>query len=208
MSPFPHPDDRSDLVTQWIAAARGGAADALGRLLESCRQYLLLIANQEIPPDLKGKVGGSDVVQETFLEAQRDFHRFHGNSEEELLAWLRQLLLHNVANISRHYHQTEKRQVRREVSLDVAASELAEGLVAPTESPTEEAIAREERRQLQAAIDQLPAHYREIVLLRHRGHLSFDEIAQRTGRTAASARKVWARAVEQLQHLLEPPHEA
>lgn len=60
-------------LANWIAAARDGSDDALGESLEACRAYLLLVARQEIDPALMAKAGASDLVQETFLEAQRDF---------------------------------------------------------------------------------------------------------------------------------------
>ena len=90
-------------VSARLEAARSGSGDALGRVLESYRAYLLLVAARELDPKLRAKGGASDLVQETFLEAQRDFGGFHGNSDGELRAWLRQLLLHNVANFARRY---------------------------------------------------------------------------------------------------------
>jgi Sigma-70 region 2 len=36
-------------------------------------------------------VDASDLIQETMLEAYRDFHRFRGVTEAEWLAWLRQI---------------------------------------------------------------------------------------------------------------------
>ena len=76
-----------------LAAARAGSREALGRVLEGCRRYLLGVAEGELDPDLRSKGGASDIVQETFLEAQRDFARFQGSSPEELRAWLRQVLV-------------------------------------------------------------------------------------------------------------------
>src|SRR5205823_4133645 len=78
----------------WLSAARDGSRDALGRALEACRRYLLCVAHQQLNRDLQAKGGASDLVQETFLEAQSSFDRFHGSSEVELRAWLRQLLHH------------------------------------------------------------------------------------------------------------------
>src|SRR5205085_10055364 len=98
-------------VAQWLPAARAGSRDALGKALEACRGYLLLIANRQLDAALQPKGGPSDLVQETFLEAQRDFAQFQGDSGAELLAWLRQLLLHNLANFKRRYRATDKRQV-------------------------------------------------------------------------------------------------
>src|SRR5271163_4886949 len=86
-----------------LADARAGSRDALGGILEGCRRYLLAIAERQLDPDLRSKGGASDLVQETFLEAQRDFARFQGSSAEELRAWLRQVLLHNVGAFTRRY---------------------------------------------------------------------------------------------------------
>src|SRR5262249_54728266 len=98
----------------WLARARAGDRDALGRVLEVCRRYLLLIADRQLDADLRAKGGASDLVQETFLEAQRDFAQFAGNSEEELRAWLRRMLLNNLGNFTRRYRATGKRAVGRE----------------------------------------------------------------------------------------------
>src|SRR5271166_2506287 len=100
-----------DPTASQLAAARSGSRQALGALLEACRGYLLLVARQELDPPLLAKGGASDLVQQTFLEAHRDFARFHGKSEEELLAWLRQLLLHNLADFTRRYREVAKRAV-------------------------------------------------------------------------------------------------
>jgi DNA-directed RNA polymerase specialized sigma24 family protein len=59
------------------------------------------VANKELNPKLQAKGGASDLAQQTFLEVQRDFARFHGDSEDELLAWMRRLLLHNLADFKR-----------------------------------------------------------------------------------------------------------
>jgi DNA-directed RNA polymerase specialized sigma24 family protein len=87
-------------AARWLLEARAGSREAPGRVLEACRRYLLLIADRELDPALKAKGGASDLVQQTFLEAHRDFGRFHGDSEEQLLAWLRQPLRYNLADFS------------------------------------------------------------------------------------------------------------
>jgi len=119
-----------------LAAARSGSRESLGKLLETCRNYLSLVAQREIDSDLRAKGGASDLVQETFLEAQRDFARFQGCSEDELLAWLRQILLHNVANFTRRYRDTRKREVSREVPILADDSASAPGLGLPDRTLT------------------------------------------------------------------------
>ena len=194
----------SDQIDLWITAARNGSSNALGQLLESCRQYLLLVANQELNPNIQAKVGASDVVQETFLMAHRQFDCFHGATEAELLAWLRRILINNLANVSRHYKQTAKRGARSEVTLPEAMllGKANAGDV-PVDSPSKQAIAREEDGTLQRALQELPEHYRQVIVWRNWENRSFAEIGQELGRTQQAASKLWARAIEQLHIIVE-----
>jgi RNA polymerase sigma-70 factor, ECF subfamily len=189
---------------QRLVAARAGSREALGEALEACRAYLLKIAEQELDPALRPKGGASDVVQQTFLEAQRDFARFAGNSEEELLAWLRQLLRNNLANFARDYRQAAKRRVDREVALDAGnSSGFPAGQVpADTTSPSGRAVAREQCEAVRRAVGRLPEDYRRVLTLRYQDGLSFEDIAAALGRSPNAARKLWARAVELLQREL------
>ncbi len=50
-------------------------------------------------------------------------------------------------------------------------------------------------------INKLPAHYRDVLLLRHIEELSFDEVAQRLGKSAGAVRMIWLRALEQLREV-------
>src|SRR5262245_28352327 len=110
-------DEPAQDAGRWLAEARAGDREALGRALEVCRRYLLLIAERQLDADLRAKGGASDLVQETFLEAQRDFGRFEGTSEAELRGWLRRMLLNNLGHFTRRY-RTHKRAAGREVGLD------------------------------------------------------------------------------------------
>jgi RNA polymerase sigma-70 factor (ECF subfamily) len=187
----------SDSVVR-LAAARAGEATALSDLLETCRAYLLTVARQELPPRLQGKGGASDLVQETFLEAQRDFAQFKGDSEDELRAWLRRLLLNNIANFTRQF-RTVKRSVDREVSLD-AEPLLKEDLAARI-GP--DPLSGEQAEALERAILLLPEDHRQVILLRHRDECSFDEIAQRMERSVNAVRKLWGRALENLRDRMD-----
>jgi RNA polymerase sigma-70 factor (ECF subfamily) len=191
-----------------LAAARQGSADALGKLLEVCRPYLLKVAREYLATDLQAKLGASDVVQDAFLEAQRDFGRFSGLTEADMRAWLRSILLHNLKNLTRHYRHYGKRRVDRETGL---AEALLDELTAPgsttDQTPSAEARARERDACLDRALAQLPEDQREIIRLRNYERLSFAEAGARMGRSADAARKLWGRAIGHLQRLLEPPNE-
>src|SRR5262249_15703531 len=117
------PPERPDAMDTWFTAARAGSPEALGRLLDACPLSLMQIANGEMESRLQAKAGASEVVQETYLEAQRIFNRFQGRSPTELRAWLRAILLNKLATAARQYQATAKRQVGREVPIDPGASQ-------------------------------------------------------------------------------------
>lgn len=198
---IPQPDRP---IADWIRSARAGSDEALGRLLEECRAYLLLVANRALPPELRGKAGASDLVQETFLQAQLDFPRFHDHTERELLAWLRRILLNNIANFKRHYCGTGKRQLGREVPLgEGPLGEPSPEVPVAGPSPSSLLVAEEQDAALAGALGRLPDEYRRVITWRNYDRLSFGEIGDRLGRSAAAARKLWVRAVERLQELLD-----
>jgi RNA polymerase sigma-70 factor (ECF subfamily) len=203
--PSPQPPGDVRALAQWLAAARHGSKEALGHLLDAYRQRLLQLADHELDPDLRAKGGASDLVQQSFLEAQQAFDRFHGMTGDEFLAWLSRILLNNVANFTRQY-RGQTREVAREVPL-VGPLGLAAGreLAADVPSPSGEAMAREQAEAVERAFRHLPDDYREVIEFRQRDKLPFEEIGRRLNRSAEAARKLWARAVERLQKEIGGP---
>jgi RNA polymerase sigma-70 factor (ECF subfamily) len=197
----------NDESVRLLAEARGGSGAALGRLFEGCRNYLLLVARRELDPDLQAKGGASDLVQETFLEAQRDFAQFQGESEADLLAWLRRLLLNNLANFTRSFRGTSKRSVEREAPLLSPGSSPGPGLTLADKgaSPSECALAREQADEVGRLLARLPDDYRQVLTLRFQEGLAFEEIGRRMGRSPNAVRKLWARAVERFQQEMQTP---
>ena len=65
----------------------------------------------------KAKGNASDLVQETFLQAQRGVQSFRGRTASEWRHWLRKILIRNMAQERRRFAATAKRQVQREVAI-------------------------------------------------------------------------------------------
>lgn len=193
-----------------LALARAGDLEALGRLLGLYDHYLALIARLQVGRRLQGKVDPADLVQETFLEAHRDFAQFRGHSEGEFVAWLRQVLTSNLANSVRRFYGTQRRNLKleRELSRDFDESwkALDRGLVASQSSPSHQAARREHAVLLANALQKLPDDYREAIVLRHLEGLSFPEVAERMARSEDSVKKLWARALARLRRALEAVH--
>jgi RNA polymerase sigma-70 factor (ECF subfamily) len=191
---------------QLLHLAGGGSSAALGRLLQLYGNYLALLARLQIGKRLQGKLDPSDLVQETFLEAHRDFAQFRGSSEAEFVAWLRQILARNLANLVRHFYGTQRRDVRLErelaVDLDRSSQVLDRGLAAAQSTPSQQAARREQAVLLADALGRLPQDYREVIILRHLEGLTFAEVARRLDRTVDSVEKLWARGLARLRRSL------
>lgn len=189
-----------------LRRARDGDDDARGRLLEIYRNYLRVLARTLIGQTIQVRIDASDLVQETFLKAHRKFAQFMGGSEAELIGWLRQILVHSLANQAKHY-RARARDVRREESLEAALdrSSLAiqAALAAPSSaSPSARAVHREEAVLLADALERLPADYRDVFIFRNLEHIPVEQVAIRMGRSVNAVRKLWTRAMLELQREL------
>lgn len=190
-----------------LERARRDLPQARGEILESYRCYLELLARVEIGRRLQTKVDTGDVVQETFLEAHRNFSTFRGVTEAEFVAWLRGILARRVSNLLRRYLGAERRDVRREQALEAGLEQTSHvidrGLIARQNSPSQSVVRREQGVRLADAIAKLPPDYREVVVLRHLEELPFAEVAARMERTVDSVQKLWVRALVRLRSLMQ-----
>jgi RNA polymerase sigma-70 factor (ECF subfamily) len=189
-----------------LEQARAGDRAARGRLLELYRNYLRLMARSLINQPLRLRLDASDLVQETFLKAHREFADFLGSTEPELVAWLRQIMVRSLADQIKR-HRAKRRDYRREepveVLLDRSSLAIQEQLAAPVSSPSVHTSRREQAVLLADALEKLPADYREVFLLRNLERIPFETIAQRMGRTSGAVRMLWTRAIRRLTELLK-----
>jgi RNA polymerase sigma-70 factor, ECF subfamily len=192
-----------------LEAAKAGSNAALGRVLESCRTYLLVIAGREVRADLRPKVAPSDLVQETCIEAQRHFQRFSGTTKEELTAWLRGILHHRLQKAHRKFCAAAKRDLTRELPLDGFSSIVGPmvKIEADATSPGSKMMAEEDAQILAAALTRLTADYQQVICLRNWELRSFAEIGRIMCRSTRAVRSLWSRAVQRLARELETCNE-
>ena len=197
---------QSAICLELLGLARRGDRQALDDLLGAFREHLVKVARAQLRRQIQGKADGSDLAQETLLEAHQHFAGFRGSSEAEFIAWLRTILAGLVANHVRRYLGTQRRNARLERSLGDekpdASSELPLRLMANVNTPSEQAMDREAQRRLAAAMLQLPEHYRQVIALRHIEGRPFAEVAHRMGRTVQGTEKLLVRALARLRRVM------
>jgi RNA polymerase sigma-70 factor (ECF subfamily) len=203
-------DAKSVPFSSLIEGARRGDAECRDRLFLQCRSYLGFVARSQIETWLRRKVDASDLVQETMLEACRDFDRFDGRTEQEWLAWLRKILSHNAADFVRHYRGTAKRAAKREIPFRDPADSQSPGAPEPAAdqpTPSQEFLLLDTELRVSQALAQLPADYQEVIVLRNLERLSFNEVADRMDRTRPAVQMLWMRAIQKLQKAIEETDE-
>ncbi|HEY2157932.1 MAG TPA: sigma-70 family RNA polymerase sigma factor [Isosphaeraceae bacterium] len=192
-----------------LVLAKAGDGEALGRLIERHRGYLILLARMQIGRLLRGKLDAEDLLQETSLEAHRGVARFRGTTEVAFRAWLRQILAAVLSNQVRRYRGTKGRDARLErrlvEDLDRSSRALDRGLIAEQSSPSQQVARRERALLLAEALAILPEDYRDVIVLRHLEGLGFAEVALRMGRTEDSVKNLWVRALARLRRTLDDP---
>jgi RNA polymerase sigma-70 factor (ECF subfamily) len=196
-------------ASELIRRCRAGEVPAREQLFARYQHYLYVLAQAQLGRRLRAKCAPSDLVQQTLLEAHRDFGGFQGEHEGELLAWLRRILAHNLFNEARRYG-AQQRDAGREISLDqvragVEQSSLAlEGCIAAgTPGPSQVAVQHETAVRLADALARLPADYQTVLLLRVFEELPAEEVAQRMDRSAGAVRMLQMRALTALRQEMD-----
>jgi len=177
------------------------------RDLERYRKHLKTLAEMLLNPRLQVKEAASDVVQQTMLDAHRDFADFRGNTEVELRAWLKMILTRNLLTVARRYG-TQKRAAGREVSLQDRLEKSSvlfhHQLVADQTSVSMKLIKQERAEQVAGALLKLLDDERSAVVLKHFHDWSVAEIAQHLGRTQEAVAGLLRRGLKKLrEHLCE-----
>ncbi len=137
---------------------------------------------------LRNPVDAQDVTQDALLRAYRFFPGFHSGNAR---AWLLQI----VRNCC--YTFLKKQNVFEDVT-------AMEDTVLPVEDQTPEslAVANADRSRISTALQELPAGFREILVLRELEGCSYKEIASIMGRPIGTVMSALARARQQLRAAL------
>lgn len=159
-------DERSEIGEQLDAYAQQAAAgsrEALDTLLQLVDDNRL--ANATVRRFILNEELVEEATQDTLIAVAESIHKFR--SEARFTTWL--------YSIARNVAIGHLRKMNPEAALDVADEEAAAGAGRRLSSVVAE------RTVIQYAIEQLPPHYRDTVMLRDVERRSYEEIAEALG---------------------------
>jgi RNA polymerase sigma-70 factor (ECF subfamily) len=172
---------------------------------EQFRGWLLLLAQNQWDNALRDWGDPSDLVHLTMLEAHQMQKDFQGNTPQMFAAWLKQIFLNNLVDVSRRVHRKKRDpNLKRslEAALDESSSRLGFSLALNDPSPSSVVARREQLNLLADAIAKLPPAQARAVTLHHLKGLSLKATAQQMGRTEPSVAGLLRRGLEQLRGLM------
>jgi RNA polymerase sigma-70 factor (ECF subfamily) len=206
----------SPAQVQLLERLRAGDQSAFGELVDSWSPMLLRVALLYVST----RASAEDVVQDTWLAVIKQLDRFEGRSS--LRTWVFRIL----------ENQARTRGIRDARALPWSSAFGSDGMedsgptVAPTRfrgpadrwpggwtpegrpapwqpPPEDAAVASEIRRELGAALAELPARQRTVVELRDVHGLTSDEVCERLGVSPANQRILLHRGRARLRARLE-----
>jgi RNA polymerase sigma-70 factor (ECF subfamily) len=175
---MPSDPESEDLV----ARARQGDQRAVQELLVRHRPRLRQMVAIHLDRRLTARVDPSDVVQDALLEAVARLPEYLGQPPMPFYPWLRRLAWEHLLKVHQQHLRAQKRNVALEkkpgLSLpEDSAYQLVDRLVASGTSPSGRLVREELRNRVRAALEDLPAPDREVLVLRYLEGLSTAETA-------------------------------
>jgi RNA polymerase sigma-70 factor, ECF subfamily len=135
------------------------------------------------------RAAAEDLVQETMMKALRGFSSYQQGSN--FRAWMHRIL--------RNTYLTSQSGLRATISLD---SDDAPPEPSTEETPESALLARCEQGAIQSALESLPVHFREIILLCDMEEMTYQEISQALGVPVGTVMSRLSRARRAMRELL------
>lgn len=138
-----------------------------------------------------------DLVQETYLKALRSFASFQPGTN--FRAWIYQILRNNFLS--------SRSTLERRMTVAMDSEEDGPELLVDSETPETILMNRSDSKLVQRAIEDLPVHYRETLLLCEVEEMSYQEIAEILAIPIGTVMSRLARARKAVREsLLSPPN--
>jgi RNA polymerase sigma-70 factor, ECF subfamily len=172
--------DTEELLNRAAAGDAAATTALLGRHRSRLKHMIAVRTDKRFA----SRFDDSDVVQDTLAAAAAQLPEYLASSVMPFYPWLRRIAQRKLVEVCR-YHQRGRRSVGREDTLDAigtklpdhSAMDLARRLIAPGKSPSQLIANGEVRQRVQAALETLGDHDREVLVLYHLEQLTTAETA-------------------------------
>lgn len=172
-----------------------GSEDAVKELLELYGHHIFRVVRRRLDQRLRAKYDSQDFAQSVWASffavgtRERAF-----DNPEALVAYLVKTARNKVVEVVRRRYGAQKRDIRRERSLEGSAALDARTLADAGQTPSQVLGAREQWARL---VDKLPTHQKVMLELLYQGY-THQEIADRVGFSEKTIRRLISRIAPEL----------
>jgi RNA polymerase sigma-70 factor (ECF subfamily) len=167
------------------------------------RDYLLLLARVQIDPRLRAKLDPEEVVRAALRKAGEALDQFHGDTEQERLAWLRAILANTLAEAIRPLDRGEGNAERPpDATVEESSHRIIRWLAEGPLSSRELAARDSQLMALAGALAKLPDDQRTVLELKHLRGYPLAEICRQTDRSKAAVVGLLFRGMKKLRESL------
>ncbi|MHC4206846.1 MAG: sigma-70 family RNA polymerase sigma factor [Planctomycetota bacterium] len=187
---------------QLVTFAKKGDELALNQLCSVYAERVKWMVRFRMNKEVRSKMESMDLVQEVMIHVLRGLGDFTYENEGDFVRWLSKIAENAFYdNLDKLY--AGKRNIRREARLDVFKSGSAgnfKGVPGPIDVTTPSSIMskREDLVRLEKSIDKLKPKYREVIILAKIEQLSYNQIGEKLGVSAAAVKMLVSRAIVEL----------
>ena len=200
-------DETGDLL---VGRAKDGSDAAFGEIFDRLRPTVRRGVARRLGGRHVRRVDPSDVVQETYIVAHRQFRAgFRGSTLREAFKFILTISRRVLGRGIRHQTRA-KRSVDGEAALSgtSGSGDALRGLPDRRElTPVRRLVRRESARLVEQELADLPPPQAEAVRLRYFDDCQFAEIGERLGRTPGAAAGLVHRGVRELRSRLREKYD-
>lgn len=177
-----------------VQQARNGDFDAFEKLFERHRTLVYRFAYQVVGR----RDDAEDIVQDVFVKAYQNLHRYR--DEAKFTTWL----LRITTNLSTdRVRMSQRRHALEQQEAEGALAWMMNSV--PEDANPVENLERERRAQLlRQAIEELPEHHRQVIVMRDLQELEYSDMAALLNTTVGGAKLRVLRARRALRDKLAP----
>lgn len=180
-------------------------ADAVAAMLERFRAALMAKAEHLLAhdPGLRSKFDAADLVQETFIKANTDFHQCQSVTDEGRLAWLYVIMKNRKEDMCRWYRASKRAIIKEQPQLtEQGLNKIMHNIPDDDPTPSSQCRRKETDEELRKALARIQLPDRDVLIWRAQDDKTFEEIAQALSCSVRQVRYMHDRALVQLHRLL------
>ena len=189
----------TDPSSSAISRLRTSGTEELSELFEVHRDNLRTLISQRIQGALAARFDASDIIQETFIRANKQLRTYLQSPEIHPVVWIR-ILCKNLLAESIRKHLRNRRSPTYETH-NIGDQLVAERLADSIHSVSETVVRQELVQRVYKLLGTFGQTDREIIEMRHTDMMAFPEIANALEMSVEAVKKRYYRGLDRFRTL-------